>query len=352
MKIALITDTHWGIRNDNIAFQENSKKFLDEIFFPRLDADNIRDIIHLGDLVDRRKYINISTAKRLREDFLEPVNLKYNMTIIAGNHDVYYKNTNEVNALNEVVKSYENITVLTSPTEKKYDGSNVLLLPWICEANRQETLELMRTTDAQIVMGHLELAGYEMFKGSVISHGDDPVLFDRFDLVFSGHFHHRSTDGHIFYLGSHAEFTWSDYNDPKGFHIFDTETREITFVQNPFNMFEKVWYNDTDTKFLETEIDFAKMKGKIIKVIVQNKSNLIWFDRFIESIEIENPLELQIVEDHLNLNLEDDNDIINEAESTLNIFKKYIEGFDAKTVDKQKLENKIVELYNEALTVE
>ena len=117
-------------------------------------------------------------------------------------------------------------------------------------------------------------------------------------------------------------------------------------------MFEKVWYNDTDTKFLETEIDFAKMKGKIIKVIVQNKSNLIWFDRFIESIEIENPLEVQIVEDHLNLNLEDDNDIINEAESTLSIFKKYIEGFDAKTVDKQKLENKIVELYNEALTVE
>jgi len=354
VKIALITDTHWGIRNDSIAFQDNSKRFLDDIFFPTLLRDGIGNVLHLGDLVDRRKYVNFLTAKRLREDFLEP--LKQNnihMDIIAGNHDVFYKNTNKVNALTELVTgNYNNISVYTDPTEISYNGTKMLLLPWICDENREQSLKFIKETDAQIAMGHLELQGYEMFKGSVVSHGDDPSLFNRFDIVCSGHFHHRSTDGHIWYLGSHAEFTWSDWNDPKGFHIFDTETRELKFIRNPYTMFEKIWYNDTDSDFLNADVDYSKYKGKIVKVIVQNKTNLYWFDKFIENLESENLLDLQIVEDHLNLNLEDDNDIVNEAESTINIFKKYIEGIDTKTVNKEKLEKKIIDLYNEALAVE
>ena len=104
MKIALITDTHWGVRNDNIAFMDNSKKFLDEVFFPYLDANNIRTVVHLGDLVDRRKYINMQTATRLRIDFLDKLaNRGLDVHMIAGNHDTYFKNTNTVNALRELV---------------------------------------------------------------------------------------------------------------------------------------------------------------------------------------------------------------------------------------------------------
>jgi hypothetical protein len=226
------------------------------------------------------------------------------------------------------------------------------MLPWICDDNREASLHAIRNTPAQIVMGHLELQGFEMFRGSIVSHGDDPSLFDRFDTVMSGHYHHRSSRGNIHYLGSHAEFTWSDYNDPRGFHILDTETRELTFIENPYRMFKKVWYNDADATFLNSEIDYAQYKNCMLKVIIQEKTNLFWFDKFIENIESENPLDIQIVEDHLNLNLEEDSDIVNEAESTIDIFKKYISGFDEKTVNKEKLEKKIVELYNEALTIE
>lgn len=147
------------------------------------------------------------------------------------------------------------------------------------------------------------------------------------------------------------EFTWSDYDDPKGFHIFDTETRELTFIQNPFRMFRKVWYNDADPDF-NPDQDFSELKGCVVKVIVQNKTNLYGFDKFIEAVDAANPYELQIVEDHQNLLSEEDDDIVNEAESTIDIFKKYIETFQAKNLDKGKLEQKIVEIYNEALTIE
>jgi hypothetical protein len=354
MKIALITDTHWGVRNDNIAFIDNSKKFLDEVFFPYLDNNNVHTVVHLGDLVDRRKYININTARRLRQDFLQPLNdRKLKVLMVAGNHDTYYKNTNEVNALREIVSPYQYIDILDkAPQIVTFDNLPILLIPWICDENRKESIERIQSSNAPIAAGHLEIQGFEMYRGSIVSHGDDRSLFGRYDMVLSGHYHHRSSDGTIFYLGSHGEFTWSDYDDPRGFHILDTETRELTFIENPYKMFKKVWYNDIDDDFLNKQIDYKQFNGTMLKVIVSNKSNPYWFDKFIENIEQENPLEIQIVEDHLNLALEDDSDIINEAESTLDIFKKYIDGVEAKNINKKHLEKKIVELYNEALTIE
>ena len=353
-KLALITDTHWGVRGDNVAFLDNNKKFLDKVFFPYVDGNNISTVIHLGDLVDRRKYININTARRLRTDFLDPLkqrNLKVHL--IAGNHDTYFKNTNEVNAIKELVENaYPSFkTYLKHAESVDFDGIPILFIPWICDDNREQILGEIQKTNAQIAMGHLEIQGFEMFKGSVVSHGDNRDSFSKFDIVMSGHFHHRSSDGHIFYLGSHGEFTWSDYDDPRGFHIFDTDTRELTFVENPYKMFKKVWYNDADPDFLNKKIDYSEYSGCMLKVIVTNKTNFYSFDKFIENLESSNPLDIQIVEDNLHLDLEDDADIVNEAESTLDIFKKHIEQYEMKNVNKDKLTKKIFELYNEALSI-
>jgi len=357
MKLCLITDTHWGIRQDNISFLDNNKKFLDNIFFPFIDKHNIDTVIHLGDIVDRRKYVNYLTANRLRNDFLLPLEgRKLNCHFIAGNHDCTYKNTNEVNAFQElIVGKYENFNVYDRhSTEVKFDGMDILFIPWICDDNRKQIVTNIQNTPAQIAMGHLEIQGFEMFRGSVVSHGDDRNVFSNFDMVMSGHYHHKSSDGSIFYLGSHGEFTWSDYDDPKGFHIFDTDTRELTFVKNPFIMFNKVWYNDKTQDYSNPKkIDCSSFNDTILKVIIQEKTNPYYFDRFIEHIESSGVINLQIVEDHLNLNIEDDENIINEAESTLDICKKYISSMDTeKIVDKDKLNNKIVELYNMALTSE
>jgi len=356
MKIALITDTHWGIRNDNIAFMDNSKRFLDEVFFPYLDANNIRTVVHLGDLVDRRKYLNHYTMHRLMNDFLIPLdNRNINVHFIAGNHDTYFKNTNEINAIENILgdRFEDNFTSYQRfPREIEFDNTIILMLPWICDENRNVSLHKIKTTPAQIVMGHLELAGFEMHRGSIVSHGDDRSIFDRFDMVLSGHYHHRSSDGSIHYLGSHAEFTWSDYDDRKGFHILDTKTRDLTFIENPFIMFDKVWYDDVTLGREPEGIDLSSLQNKIIKVIVKNKTDPYRFDRFIEQIEKIGVLEMQIVEDHLNLSIETDEEIVDEAESTVNIFKKYIEQVNSPNLDKNKLEKTIVELYNEAIAIE
>ena len=354
MQIALITDTHYGIRNDSHIFYDYFKRFLDDVFFPTLEKQGIRQVIHLGDVVDRRKYVNFLTLYHLRRDFLEEFEKRMiDLYIILGNHDTYYKNTNEINAVRELIEGkYQFIHVIERPQVVEFDRTEILLLPWICEDNLEESMNAIRTTPATVLMGHLELNGFEMFRGSISDHGLDHRLFDRFDVVCSGHFHHKSSTGNIHYLGAFAEYTWSDYDDPRGFHLFDTDTRELTFIQNPYRMFEKIWYDDTNKTVEEVVFDREiDVRNKMVKVIVVNKTNPYWFDLFIDRVEKAGATDLQVVEDHMNLDLMADEDIVDEAEDTLTVFKKYI-GQLSLSVDQKKLERLITGLYNEALQVE
>lgn len=355
-KVAIISDTHWGVRGDSLAFLDMTKRFVDDVFFPTMERESIHTIVHLGDLVDKRKQISYLTASRLRQDFLDKIAHRktYSTHLIAGNHDTYFKNTNSINALTELVDgNYPNINVHIGPTEVNLEGEQVLLLPWICDDNREQSFELLNKTRAQICMGHLEIQGFEMYRGSINTHGEQKELFQKFDLTLSGHFHHKSSDSGITYVGSHGEFTWSDYDDPRGFHVLDLKTRELTFHKNPHTMFQKVWYNDTDKTLDQVlNVDGKQVSGRYLKLIVQKKNNPYWFDMFCEKLDKAGPIGMQIVEDHLNLNLEDDESIISEAESTLDVFRKHINQIQAPNLNRPKLEKLITELYNQALTVE
>lgn len=351
MKIALITDTHWGVRNDSPIMHNHMKKFLDEVFFPTIDSQNIDTIIHLGDLVDRRKYVNYVTARRLREDFLDQINRRsITMHLIAGNHDTFYKNTNEVNALRElIIGKYDNIKVYdTRPIEIFPDGRPILLMPWICDENKNFTMEAIQKSSAAIALGHLELAGYEMHKGQVSDHGDDPKIFDKFDLVCSGHYHTRSNSGNIYYLGTPSQYIWSDSVDVKGFHILDTSTRALEFIPNPNQIFHKFMYDDINKNMDEVLVFDADIyKDCYVKVIVKNKTNPFWFDIVIERLEKSGVADLQVVDDHFHLDLEADDDIVSEAEDTITIINKFIDSMNINT-DRKRVENIIQSLYIEA----
>ena len=352
MKIALVTDTHWGIRGDSQIFLDYFGEFYNNVFFPYLQENNIKTICHLGDIVDRRKFINYVTLRHLKTDFIDRcINDDIDLHVIVGNHDVPYKNTNEVNAMQELFDR-SNIKYYSEAEDVMFDDTLITIMPWINSGNYKNSVDHIKNTPAQILFGHLEIAGCLMNRGVVNDHGMDVADFSRFDIVCSGHFHTKSTKNNVNYLGCPYELTWADYQDPKGFHIFDTETRELQFIENPYRMFHKLFYDDSDKTHEQImDIDFDSFEGTFVKVVTQSKNNPYWFDMFMDKLYQSNPFNIQVVDDHLNLNLEDDDDIINEAEDTLTILSKYIDGIETR-VPKKRLDNLMKSLYNEALHME
>jgi len=349
MKICFLTDTHFGARGDHLAFDKQFDKFYTETFFPTLVERGIKNVIHLGDMFDRRKYINYLTLRNCRKYFFDPMlKLGIKLDVIVGNHDVFYKNTNDINSPGLLLQQYSNLSAYDRPVELTYDGLDILMLPWICTDNYEDSMTMIKDTSATVCLGHLELAGFQMHRGQVNDHGFSPSIFNRFDLVCTGHFHHRSSNGPIHYLGNPYELTWADYEDPRGFHIFDTETRELEFIVNPNRMFYKIFFND---QYQTESYEYQYLKDCFVKVIVQTKENQVNFDMLIDRLEKVGPADLQVVDDHLNMDLEDNDDILESAEDTLTLLSRFCEQIDTKA-DKKKLDLLLRELYSEAINLE
>ena len=354
MKIALITDTHFGARSDSIPFDNFFEKFYTQCFFPELEKRQIKTVIHLGDIFDRRKYINFNTLKKCKEYFFDKTQaLDLEMHMITGNHDTYFKNTNEVNAPELLLQDYDNITVYSEVTELTFDRRQILLTPWICSDNYQQTMDAIDATEAKVCFGHYELAGFQMYKGHSNDHGMDPNIFNKFDLVCSGHFHHRSTSGNITYLGNSYEITWSDYDDPRGFHIYDTETNELEFVQNPFNIFYKFYYNDTDNSFREflDAYDYSNITDSCVKVIVVKKTDFSAFDKLIDKLYSCNLNELKIIEDFSEFEDEAVGDEDINLEDTMTLLNEYVDNITT-DLNPDKLKSVLQTLYVEAQNAE
>lgn len=351
-KVAIITDTHYGIRNDSIHFLDYFKKSFDELFFPYLQENGIKHIIHLGDLVDRRKYINFLTAKRLRNDFLDKLE-NFETHFIMGNHDVYYKNVNQVNALDELVENRYGVNIYSTATEINIDGCDILLLPWICDENYEESLNAIKKSKSQICMGHLEINGCEMLKGHLCDHGLNHKIFSKFDLVCSGHFHHRSNRDNIHYIGAFCEHNWSDYNGSRGFVIFDTETRQIEFIKNTFRMFHMIFYDDANDKDIFETIknsNYENLENCYVKIMCKTKSNPFAFDQMMEKLYKASPADIIVIEDPKNYDISDD-EIVDETQDTSTLLRNYIQGLDL-PVEKDKVQKYIKKIYDEALQVQ
>ena len=350
MKIALITDTHNGARKSSKLFHDYFEKFYNDIFFPTIKERKIEHAIHLGDSFDNRKTIDFWALNWAKEHVYDKFKeLGVNVHTIVGNHDVYYKNTNEVNAVDSLLESYDNVVRYSSATEIDIDGFQTLLLPWICQDNYDESMKAIKNTKCKSAFGHLELNGFQLFPGMVQTNAHmnmDVSAFKKLDVVFSGHYHTRSNDGKIFYLGNPYQIFWNDAGDKRGFHIFDTDTYELEFIPNPYTMFEKVYYEDTNYKLY----DARHLKDKIVKVIVRKKTSQLEFDKFVDKIDKAGCYDLKVVE---NFEIDDEEVEFSSEESadTLTLLNKYIEEseFD---LDKEVVKNIMKDVYREACEFE
>ena len=350
MKIALITDQHFGARNDSVHFHEFFSKFYKEFFFPYLDEHGIQTIIELGDIFDRRKYVNFDTLSRCRDYWFDQIEQRgIELHCIIGNHDIYFKNTNRVNAPSLLMGEYDNMHVYDEPAIVNFDGLDILMMPWINNENYEEAMDSIKNSHCSVCMGHLEMQGFAMYKGAFNDHGLNHKVFSEYDMVMSGHFHHKSTKDNVYYLGSPYEMTWSDYNDDRGFHVFDTETKDLTYVKNPYIMFHKVFFDDVGVDDIP---DFTYLKDTYVKVIVKNKNNPYVFDLFMDKLNAAEPVHVQVVEDNLNLDVGDEGDFIDEAEDTMTIVKKYIEGLSLNDAQTKNVSSMFNDLYQEVLSAE
>lgn len=350
MQIAILNDTHCGIRNSSDIFMDYQEAFYRDVFFPYLLENGITQILHLGDYYDNRKTINFKALTHNRKIFLEKLR-EYGITmdIILGNHDTYFKNTNEVNSLKELQGHYMNeVNLILEPKVMDYDGCKVGLLPWVCSENEEESHEFINTCKADIIGAHLELQGFEMQKGMPCMDGMNPKLFERFEMVLSGHFHTKSSQGNIHYLGSQMEFFWNDCDDKKYFHVLDTDTREITAVHNPVTIYEKIYYDHENMNKFK---DLRYLDNKFVKVIVTNKGDAYEFERFIDRVQAQGIHELKIQEDFkefIGENVEDEEISLDDTET---IVYNYIDAVNT-DLDKVRIKKEISDLMLEAQSME
>ena len=340
MKVAIITDTHYGARKGSKLFQDYFELFYKNVFFPTLEQYGITTVIHMGDAFDSRKSIDYQSFEWAKKVVFEPLS-KYDVHMITGNHDCYYKNTNNVNSPNLLLQSYPNVKTYSSPTEIKVGDLNVLLLPWICMENEEQSLKSIKNTKCKIAMGHLELQGFRVNRSVVMEHGLEANLFKNFTKVFSGHYHTRSNNGTVFYLGNPYEMFWNDVNDPRGFTIFDTETLEHTPVNNPYRLFYNIYYEDTPHQMF----DASEYENKIVKVIVRKKSDTKQFEKFIDKLYAANVSELKVIE---KFEIQESERFeAFDSEDTMSILNRYIEEAEV-NLDKSTIQKLLQEVYQEA----
>ena len=344
MKIAIITDQHLDGRKGSLAFWNYFQKFYDEVFFPTLEKEGIRVVFDLGDTFDNRKSMDFNTFHRVRENYFERLK-PYEVHMLLGNHCTYYKNTNRINSPELLLEQYENIKIYSEPKEILMGKKVFLMLPWINKENQEEIFRLLETSEADICCGHLELNGFEVTPGMKMDHGMDAGKFHRFQRVWSGHYHHKSKKGNVQYLGNPYQMYWNDYKDRRGFHIYDTESDKLKFVANPYEIFDKIFYDDTSVDY--NKQDVSGYKDKYIKIVVEEKRDYQMFETLVDRLYNVGVHDVKIVE---TLVEEDTADIDISTKDTLTLLNEYIDEVEM-SVDKSDLKGLMRSLYIESCNV-
>ena len=351
MKVAILNDTHCGVRNSSDIFINYQEKFYTEVFFPYLKTHDIKHILHLGDYYEHRRFINFKALNANREHFLDKLR-EYGITmdIIPGNHDCYFKNTNDLNALKELLGHYMNeVNIVMEPSVLDYDGLKVGLVPWINNENYDDSMNFLANCSADIIGGHFELVGFDMLRGIPCTEGMGTESLKRFEMVMSGHYHVKSSNENIHYLGSQMEFFWNDAGDDKHFHILDTETRELVPIRNHLTLFQKIYYDDESNDY--SNYDVTDLDNKFVKVVVIKKTDPFTFDRFLDRIQSRSIHDLKIQEDFSEFLGENVGDDGLEVEDTSVLLRSYVDNVET-MLDKERLKHQLTDLMTEAQTLE
>lgn len=354
MKIALISDIHFGVRNDNKSYLDAQLRFFDAVFFPVLEQNNITDVFILGDVFDRRKYINFNTLYEVKRNILDKMlELGCNIQLLVGNHDIAYKNTTKVNSPELVLAEYDNIQIYSYPEQIDFHGKKITLVPWITPENEDDAFSLIRN-GGDILMGHFELNGFKMYQNTIsCNDGLDASIFGGFDLVISGHFHQTSYNEkyNVLYLGSPGYFTWNDADCQRGFYLLDIDTNEFEFIENPDQMFHTIEY-DPECDLMK--FPFGEYTQRNVTLVVNSVKSDNHFNLFIQKLDAVSPLEVNMVDNTTVQMLSDLDEMDKEAlenEDIVKMVDTYVDSMKGVN-EPDTIKSMFADIYEEAVRLQ
>ena len=169
MKVAIITDQHFGARKGSKFLHEYFKKFYDDVFFPYLKKSGITTVIDMGDTFDNRRSIDLWSLEWAKENYYRRLeDMGITVHTIVGNHTAYYKDTNSINSVDLLLKQYDNVKIYSECTEVMIDKLQVLFVPWINAENLKSSINAIKVSTSICAMGHLELNGFRAHRGHVM----------------------------------------------------------------------------------------------------------------------------------------------------------------------------------------
>jgi DNA repair exonuclease SbcCD nuclease subunit len=349
-KIALLGDTHFGIKSGYGPIHENMWRFFENVFFPYLSNNNITTIAHMGDVFHDRTNIRFPVLHEVKNRFLNVLrDRNISMHVSIGNHDTTYRTTSDINSPDLILGEYENISVYKNPVDIQLHGHSFAVLPWINRNNTKESHDFLKNTKSQILFGHLQIVGFLMNAGIKCKDGVSPNVFDRFDRVFSGHFHKQSIDKNIHYIGSPFQFDFADVDEKKGFHVLDLKKGTTEFVENPYKNYHKILFDDVNYELDFSQDDFSIYRDSFVKIVVIEKNS----DKMLESLveELYNVNANVRIEDtrHTDETVISANAVNLVSQDTLSIITSIVSEIDDKSIENDKLQQLMSEIYTEAL---
>lgn len=285
MKIAIIGDTHFG--QGDIDFLDNQLGFFEKQLVPFCKTRGITTLIFEGDIFHNRKTIDILVKNKVLDLFKATLS-DFECIIYLGNHDVYYKNSNQVNSL-KFLTGLPNVTVYEEITKVKRWGRNILFVPWLYEETKLTEFKV-DPSEVDVMFGHFDIVGSRMNTHRVSDVGLDKKFIFQFPLVFSGHYHTRSEETHgngvLIYTGTPYQLDRGDKGETKGFYVLETDDLSYEFVVN------EVSSRFVDLIYPETVSD---VKGNKVDLHVEEEYlDSFEFKEYQESVSNEFPLSVTV----------------------------------------------------------
>ena len=235
-RIWFITDTHLGIKNSSNEWIEIMQSYFKDWFFPliRKEYKDGDILVHLGDWYDSRQSLSLK-ALNLGVWVAEEMSsiFKDGIYVIAGNHDVWGKNSNEINSLKSI-KWIPNFTILEEPESAIFGNRSVFMMPWRKNPEQEtETLNIIEPHD--YLFCHTDIVGLKFNKYSNVEHGTKEEELEKFRRIYSGHIHYSQNKGNVRMLGSPYELTRSDMGNRKYIMCLDLKTEKEKTHTNDFS---------------------------------------------------------------------------------------------------------------------